>query len=163
MEKLRISLLAMGIVLVFITGYLANYALNSVYVDIEKPFLVGIKNFKEQPNNWIQEEDIDLFEDKVVIYVNNPIISKYASTGSMLPTLGENTNGISIVPESAEQINIGDIITYRKNGMLIVHRVVAKGEDNKGIYFIVKGDNNLETDGKVYFKDIKHVTIALVY
>jgi len=45
-----------------------------------------------------------------------------------------------------------------------VHRVVYKGKDSIGTYFILKGDNNEEVDpGKVRFEQIKYKTIAIIY
>ncbi len=160
MKKLLLSLI---LVLAFLTGFLSCYAVNSVYIDLEKPFLIGLVNGKSQPGDWLTDNDIKIYPDRVVLYVKNALISRYADTGSMLPTLGENANGIKIVPESEEQINIGDIISYREGNDLIVHRVVGKGEDEGGTYFITKGDNNAELDSKVYFQDIEYVTVALVY
>ena len=151
------------LMLVFLTGFLSSYAANSVYIDTEKPFLIGFVGNRTQPSNWLSEDNIVVYDDRVVIYVNNAELSKYADTGSMLPVLGEDTTGIKIKPENPEQINVGDIITYQKDKILIVHRVVGKGEDEKGIYFITKGDNNNESDGKVYFEDVKYVTLGLVY
>lgn len=160
MKKL-ISILTM--LLVFLTGFLSCYAVNSVYIDREKPFLIGLVNNTAEPGNWLNENDIEIFPDRVILYVKNAFLSRYADTGSMLPTLGENSNGIKIKPKNSEQINIGDIVTYKDKGILVIHRVVGKGSDNKGTYFITKGDNNTETDGKVYFEDIEYVTIALIY
>ena len=144
-------------------GALTYYFTNLLYFTEEKPFYFGILNEKEQPSNWISEKDIRVFPDKIVINIENAGISKYADTGSMLPTLGENANGIRVKPKSAEQINIGDIVTYERAGDLIIHRVVAKGNDVKGDYFILKGDNNSENDGKIYFEEIKYVTVGLIY
>ena len=163
MKKLLLSLIVM---LVFLTGFLSCYALtglsNKVYF-FEKPFTFGLINEREQPGNWIDNEKISVFPDKIVIYVRNAILSSFASTGSMLPVLGENANGIEIKPESAEQIKIGDIIAFKKDNMLIVHRVIDKGEDEQGSWFITKGDNSDEIDGKVYFTDVEYVTIGIVY
>ena len=47
--------------------------------------------------------------------------------------------------------------------MLIVHRVVEKGIDEQGVYFITKGDNNNIDDCKIRFKDIDTVLIAVIY
>jgi hypothetical protein len=44
-----------------------------------------------------------------------------------------------------------------------VHRVIDKGIDEKGVYFVTKGDNNSVVDGKVRFKDIEYVTIAIIW
>ena len=164
MEKNSIKLLAgLLIALAFLTGILASYALDSAYIDVESPYLISFGNLNEQPSDWISENSIEVYNDKIIIYVENAAISRYADSGSMYPTLGENANGIRIKPKSAEEIHIGDIVTFEDDGKLIVHRVIANGEDSLGNYFITKGDNNPEADGKVYFEDIKYVTIALIY
>jgi hypothetical protein len=46
---------------------------------------------------------------------------------------------------------------------LIIHRVVEKGVDFDGIYFIAKGDNNVVSDGKIRFEDIKYKTIGVIW
>ena len=155
--------LAIILLITFMLGALTYYFTNLLYFTEEKPFYFGILNEKEQPSNWISEKDIRVFPDKIVINIENAGISRYADTGSMLPTLGENANGIRIKPKSAEQINIGDSVTYERAGDLIIHRVIAKGNDSKGDYFILKGDNNSENDGKVYFEEIKYITVGLIY
>jgi len=161
--EIRIKILiACAIALAFLTGFLANFAL-PFYIDKENPFLLGFSGTKEQPGNWISQDKIQILEDKVIINIKDAVISEYADTGSMLPTLGENANGIKIKPENPEQINIGDIISFQQGNLLIVHRVIDKGKDANGWYFITKGDNNQETDGKVYFSDVKYVTVALIY
>jgi len=159
MERLLFGLIIMA---VFLGGFLSSYTLNSVYIDKENPYFFSIKQGM-QPGNWIKENNIEVLPDRVVIHVKNADISSYADTGSMLPTLGENANGVRIKPESENQIKEGDIITYENGDELIVHRVVAKGIDEQGTYFITKGDNNTETDGKIYFKDVRYVTVALIY
>ena len=163
MEKLgKIMLVFLGM-LIFLTGFLSSYALDYVYLDIEKPFLVGLITEKQEPGNWISEDKIEVLQDRVIIYIENARLSRYADTGSMLPVLGKNSNGLRIVPNSPEDVKIGDIVSYDKQGELIVHRVVDKGEDGRGVYFVIKGDNNPDSDGKVYFEDIRYVTIALIY
>ena len=160
MEKL---LAVLVLILAFLTGFLSYYAVSSVYIDTEKPFLIGLVNNIEQPTSRLSENDITILPDKVILNIKDAVLGRYADTGSMLPTLGENTKGIRIKPSSPEQIRIGDIITFREGNTLVVHRVVAKGEDEQGFYFVTKGDNNQETDGKVYFQDVEYVIVALVY
>lgn len=159
--KILITLL---MALSFLTGVLICYAAKGMYLDKESPFLIGLGSTNQQPSDWITSNNIEVHNDKVIIYVKDASLSQYANSGSMQPTFGDNANGIRIKPESANQINIGDIITYDNgNGLLIVHRVVAKGTDSNGIYFVTKGDNNSETDGKVYWSQVRYVTIGVVY
>lgn len=47
----------------------------------------------------------------------------------------------------SQNINIGAIIVYDFSKTLSVcHRVVSKGTDNRGIFYIAKGDNNTIAD-----------------
>jgi len=151
----------------FLSCFLAIYSLS--FLSLEQPLQVGgFKQFtslpeSSSPGDWISRQNIDVYSDKIVINVENPSISNYASSGSMRPVLDADHNGIRIVPKSADQISVGDIITFLRDNDLIVHRVVEKGQDEFGVYFITKGDNNLQSDGKVYFQDIKYVTIGVLY
>ena len=115
------------------------------------------------PSDWISEKQIKIYNDKIIIELEGVSLSRYASTGSMKPILDENANGIRIVPESADQIKAGDIVSVMMGKNLVVHRIIEKGEDDKGFYFITRGDNNLIDDGKIRFKDIKYVTVGLLY
>lgn len=163
MKILKILLITCILALTFITGLLSSYLVNSAYINKESPFLIDFGNTNKQPSDWIKSENIQVYSDRVVIKIDNALLSSYEATGSMLPILGEKTNGIKIAPESAEQISIGDIISFERDDKLIVHRVIDKGKDSHGFWFVTKGDNNQETDGKVYFSQVKYVTIALVY
>ena len=147
----------------FLIGFLANYAVNYAYLESEFPFSTDYSNWAEQPGNWISANRIEVLKDKVVIHVSDVSLSRYAATGSMLPVLGENANGLRIKPTNPEQVQVGDIVSYESNGDLIVHRVIRKGEDENGVWFITKGDNNSISDGKIYFENIRHVTVGLIY
>ena len=109
------------------------------------------------------EKNIEIYPDRIVIKIDNAMLGRYAPTGSMLPTLDENTIGIKVVPVSEDDISAGDIVTFRKDGILIIHRVVEKGADKNGTYFVTKGDNNFFNDGKIRFDDIEYKTIMLIY
>jgi signal peptidase I len=113
------------------------------------------------PGDWITKNDIILQKDKIIINVENASLSNYADSGSMLPVLDYESNGIRIVPSDAEQIEVGDIVTFSNEN--IVHRVIEKGEDEEGYWFITKGDNNDINDAKIRFQDIKYVTIGILY
>jgi len=160
---------ALGIALIFLFGFVAANIIHFyVTSGIENPFnsvqfdITSI-NSKKAPYNFIEEKQIEVYEDRVIIYVKNASISSYADTGSMKPVLDENSNGIRIKPESENDIHVGDIITFQENDYLIVHRVVEKGVDKEGIYFITKGDNNSVSDGKVRFENIKYKTIGIIW
>lgn len=145
----------------FLSCVLALYLLN---YGKEIPRALGlIGDNVSAPGDWIKKDQIHVYENAVVIDVNSASLSEYAATGSMKPTLDENANGIRIQPKSADEIQKGDIVTFQKDSDLIVHRVIEKGEDAQGVWFITKGDNNNADDGKVYFNQIKYVTIGVLF
>ena len=73
-------------------------------------------------------------------------------------------NGIEMIPKTPDDISVGDIISYKRSGQLIVHRVIEKGEDDNGYFFRTKGDNNLVADpGLVRFDQVQGVLFAVVY
>lgn len=155
--------------IIFLLGFLsANFIGLYLVYGLEMPISLNgfslISNDNDSvPFDFVDESQIEIYNDKIVIYVDNASMSRYAPTGSMKPLLDENSNGLRIVPESEEDIHIGDIITFRKGSYLIVHRVVDIGTDRQGTYFITKGDNNNINDGKVRFENIKYITIGVIW
>jgi len=152
--------------IIFIVGFFSCMLVSLIYAEIEKPLVIGslsLVSGTETPGDWIKESQIHVYDNAVVIDVENVGISRYAPTGSMKPVLNENSNGIRIVPENPSQIDAGDIITFEQNNELIIHRVIEKGNDEEGVYFVTKGDNNNVTDGKIRFKDVKYVTIGILW
>ncbi len=115
------------------------------------------------PFDFVDESQIKVYDDKIVINVDGASVSRYAPTGSMKPVLDAGSNGIRIKPSSENDIHVGDIITFEQRSYLIVHRVIEIGTDEKGIYFITKGDNSGIADGKIRFKDIKYITIGIIW
>ena len=81
----------------------------------------------------------------------------------MKPVFDEKANGIRIKPKASEEINEGDIVSFRKEQGLIVHRVIKKGIDDEGTFFITKGDNSEVDDGKIRFEDIEYITIGILW
>jgi len=153
-------------ILIFMAGFLSCMLISLAYSETEKPLVIGslsLVSGTAAPSNWIKESQIHIYENAVVIDIKGASLGRYAATGSMRPVLDKDSNGIKIVPENPDQINVGDIITFEQNDELIIHRVIQKGEDEEGAYFITKGDNNNVTDGKVRFQDIRYVIVAMIW
>ncbi|GEM_PF-520703 len=140
--------------------------------DLRIPFsLAGfsISNASDNPktplfhSDFVSEDDILVYPDRVVIKINGASVGRYDDSGSMRPVIDSRVNGIRIKPESENDINVGDIVTFKRNNQLIVHRVIEKGADDKGIYFITKGDNNDFPDRKIRIEDIEYLTVGLLY
>ena len=164
-EKLSVVLVILVILFaVFSLGFFVSYVLlKYTSYNIEKPFSSAISEKAAAPSDFIKEDDIAVYSDRVVIRVSNASLSYYAPTNSMTPTFDSGANGIRIRPSSAEDIWAGDIVTYESGQGLIVHRVIEIGSDDEGIYFITKGDNNPSSDGKIRFSQIRYKTIGIFY
>ncbi len=156
-------------ILIFLLGFFSCAFLfyTVSYSSAEIPFtssLAVLPNYSTiSPSDFIGEDNILVYDDRIVLLIEGVSISNYAPTGSMRPLLDEGANGIRITPNSEDEIKIGDIISYRKDGLLIIHRVIRKGFDDEGVYFVTKGDNNPFEDGKVRFEDIRYKTIGVLW
>ena len=116
------------------------------------------------PGDWIKEEQIQVYKDKVILEVQNPLWAAFTNTNSMDPFIDETAHAIEISPADGNAINVGDVISYQTSYGVLIHRVIEKGEDNQGLYYIVKGDNNsLRDPFKVRFSDVKGVVVAVIY
>jgi len=62
-----------------------------------------------------------------------------ALSGSMAPLIRIGDK-VKVRTTSTEAIGFGDIIVFREEEKLIVHRVVAKGEFDHQLFFLQKGD-----------------------
>jgi len=146
----------------FFTCILVALIFSLFSTGIEKPLGIGFSTtINNAPGNWIKINQIQITGDSILINIPNASISSYAPTGSMKPTFDQYSNGIRIIPSSAEQIDVGDIVTFGADN--IVHRVVEKGIDEEGYWFVTKGDNNQVSDEQIRFDDIRYVTIGVLY
>ena len=170
--KMKITMSIWSLVLIFILGFLIFQAGN-YFGSLEKPFSLstlttmsgGITGNVVAPEKTLNPGDIEVYPNKIVINIKNASLSRYADTGSMIPTLNENSKGIKIPVTEESQLHVGDIITYKDNTNedLIIHRIIGIGFDDKGNYYVTKGDNNLVSDGKIRFEQIRYKLIVLVY
>ena len=152
--------------LVFLAGFLSCVFLFYMFSssNLEVPFATGLVSFDaSSPSDWVFDDDIIVFDDYIILRIANATVSNYADSGSMKPVLDLGANGIRVVPANADAIGIGDIVSFRFGGSLIVHRVVEKGIDSEGVYFITQGDNNVFADDKIRFEDIEYVTVGVIW
>ncbi len=116
------------------------------------------------PGNWISEEQIKVYPDRVVLEIPHAVWAGFTDTNSMDPFLDESSHGLEVKPSSPEEIQAGDIISYRTPYGVFVHRVIGVEKDGKGIYYVVKGDNNATADPfKVRFSEVEGVLVAVIY
>lgn len=121
---------------------------------------------RNSPLDRVKEKDIKIYKRKVIIDVDNAILAGFTDTKSMEPVLNKDTNAIEIVPKDINDIQVGDIISYKSafaDG-IIIHRVVEKDIDEKGLYFRTKGDNLDYTDPeKIRQNQIRRVVVGILY
>lgn len=126
--------------------------------------MLNADNERYSPNDRIRESQIHVYKDKIIIDLKDASWSSFVDTNSMDPVFDYGTNGFEVMPDTSDDIRIGDIISYEYEDTIIAHRVVDIGEDKQGIYFITKGDNNIIKDpDKVRFWQVKGVLVGLIY
>ena len=169
MRKIRLFIIVLA---VFSLGWLLNTALTSfIYYDAEKPLSFSFMPFlnspeRLSPSDHVKESQISIQDSKVIIDVPGARWAAFTDTNSMDPFLDEEANSIEIAPSSPHDIRPGDIIAYRSGitGDLIVHRVISRGVDDQGVFYIVKGDNNPNQDPeKVRFSQVEGILIGIIY
>ena len=162
----------LGILLLcsFIVFLLALYIDKTNNPSLEQPINSLIDKMltgeKPSPANRITEDQIEVYDDRVIIKLQNAKWAGFTDTNSMDPLIDEESNAIQIVPQSEDEIQIGDIISYdsKTYHTMIIHRVVYISEDENGKYFIAKGDNNPDPDPeKIRFNQIKRILVGILY
>lgn len=121
---------------------------------------------KATPRDRVSERAIEVYGDRVILDIRNAQWSTFTNTHSMEPLIFQGANAIQIEPKGPEDVQVGDIVSYRSEFAqgTIIHRVVYKGEDEDGTYYIMKGDNLATSDpGRVRFNQIERVTVAVIY
>jgi hypothetical protein len=117
------------------------------------------------PGDHISEDQIRVYDDRVVLVLDNPTWSTFTNTNSMDPVLDKGANGIEVKPKSEQDISVGDVISYKtRDNRIVIHRVIDISSDEKGIYYTMKGDNNPTADAeRVRFKNVMGILVAVVY
>lgn len=132
--------------------------------NLEKPFMFNMGEEKPSPSNWIKEHQIKVYDDKIIIEIENAEWAKFTNTNSMDPVIDVGANAIEIVPKSYKDIRNGDIISYEFSQDIIIHRVVETGFDSNGWYARTKGDNLEQVDPyKIRFENIQRIVVAIIY
>ncbi|MBI2669133.1 hypothetical protein HYX14_04795 [Candidatus Woesearchaeota archaeon] len=152
-----------GKVLIFLMVAVFSIAIFSVaQKQIPAQFLGGKEIYS--PSDWVKEDQIKVYGDKVVMDIPGATWASFTDTNSMDPFIDETSNAIEIRPSHPDSIRPGDIISFRTSYGTVIHRVQEAGKDEEGFFYIVKGDNNTAADPyKVRFDDVKGVVVAVVY
>jgi hypothetical protein len=121
---------------------------------------------RENPMDRVPEKAIEVYRDRVILDVQDVEWATFTDTHSMEPVIFKGANALEIRPKSEDDIKVGDIVSYKSEYAEgnIIHRVVYKGNDEQGTYFVMKGDNLPSNDpGRIRFSQMQRVVIAVVY
>jgi len=121
---------------------------------------------KPSPQEFFSEDQIKVYKDRVILNSENLQWASFEDTKSMLPVINKDSNALQVVPKCPEEIQLGDIISYKSDYAdgIIIHRVTFIGNDDEGIYFVMKGDNNPASDpGKIRCSQIQRKVVAIIY
>jgi hypothetical protein len=146
-------------------GILVGIAFSNLNQGISGFAVLDSKNLQSlgSPQDYFNESSLLLYKDKLTIKVKNASIANYNNTESMVPFITNYSNGIIIVPQSEKDIAVGDIVSFSRNNLTFVHRIVNLGEDENGTYFITQGDNSNSKDNLIRFSDIKYKLVGILY
>ena len=178
-------------VIVFVTGWFFNSVYSAMFENNmdnvpeinESPYDVANKTVSDtisdtvsvffgspseriSPFDHIKEDQIHVFQDRIIIDLENAEWARFTDTNSMDPVIDAGAHAIEIRPSSPDQIHIGDIMSYRSKYAegIIIHRVVEIGEDEDGWFAKMKGDNNnLMDPGKIRFEQVERLVVAVIY
>src|SRR3989338_9962450 len=89
----------------------------------DRQLTASIIGGKEQhaPGDWIKEDQISVYNDRVILELQNPFWASFTDTNSMDPYLDETSNAVEIKPSHPDEIKIGDIIAYKASYGVLVH------------------------------------------
>ena len=162
-------LLTLVLLLYFGVGMTSGVLLRDLFVLEQQLPSAGFPAFagdQLSPYDHIKEEQIRMYDDRVEILLPGKQLSwaRFADSNSMDPVFDSTANSIEIIPQSPDDIHVGDIIAFQYGESLIVHRVVKIDYDEQGWYAQTAGDNTDMADaGKRRFEDIKYITIGILY
>jgi hypothetical protein len=154
------------VLVIFMLGWAANNTY-SFFTNLnkEQPFSFSSNEIKS-PGDWIKETDVKIRNNAVTLLVENATWSTFIDTNSMDPVIDVKSHAIKVVPKNPSELSIGDIVSYNSEAAsgIVIHRIVEKGIDEQGVFFITKGDNNKNADlQKVRFDQITGVVVAILY
>ena len=139
---------------------------NEIMINLLKAKLNDSARIEISPFSKIKKEDIRVFEDKVVIYVNKAFPVSFSDSKSMYPFINEKALALEVLPIASEDLRKGDVIGFESKALntTVIHRIIEISTDEEGWYAKTKGDANLAVDpGKVRFEDVKGVLVGLIY
>lgn len=162
MEK-KVWMMA-GIAVILLVAGVGLFSVIDFKEGVKKNSFIREDNFK--PGVRIDQSQIKVYRDQVYIGIKNAQWAQLADTNSMLPTFDKNHHLLHATVQTREDLQVGDIISFRVEGREnnVVHRIVKIDYDEIGWYAKTKGDNlKYEDPMKVRFSMIDRVVVGILY
>ncbi|MFH0869841.1 MAG: signal peptidase I [archaeon] len=124
------------------------------------------KDIEISASSRISQNDVQVYDDRIVIYIRNAFPVRFFDSRSMHPLISKNAFALEVTPESHETLEVGDIIGYKSEtfNITVVHRIINISQDEQGWYAITKGDANPTPDADIVrFDDVQGVLVGLIY
>ena len=142
-----------------------EYVASLVYIILPAAFAYRVlrffelKNDEEIPSNYhkkrLQITILPMILIVVLVYFYSGYFKYYAiaiASGSMKPNI--NKGDITVVDQKYKKIKVNDVIAYKKENTIIVHRVVKKTDVNGTSVYYTKGDANNNIDNIAIYEDM---------
>lgn len=114
----------------------------------------------------INKNNIKFYPNKVIVY-EDFTYGVLSDTWSMLPLVDETSFFIlQDITKYNKEINICDIIIWKDPNSLeqYGHRVIYKGYDKEGLFYVTKGDNTKHNDAKKIREDmVRFMVVGILY
>ena len=167
-NKLTLLVLAL---LIFSLGWTASsFTTYLGDLEVEQPLsLADVQNGNAErlsPQDNLTEEQIHVYQDRVVIDLEGASWSRFTNTNSMDPVFDTGANGLEKAVDKPSDLSVGDIISFKHEDAdgIMIHRIIETGNDDQGWYAITKGDNNPKADpGLVRFNQVQSVLVGVLY
>lgn len=140
-------------------------SLQTIYLDALKKIKIRDKD-EDSPISWMITSIISIGIIWFAVGVF-PIYPSVIATGSMEPDIrpGDVILVKKIVDmEGVNNLKIDDVIQFRRDSILISHRIIGiRNDEKEGIGFRTKGDNNSSPDTEIVKpEDVKGIIVATV-
>ena len=112
----------------------------------------------------ISPNTFNLTEDSLTINFNNITFFNITKGISMLPAIHDNSTQLYIILGN-NSLYMGDVVRFKyEEYSYMHHRIIDIRNDEEGIYYITRGDNNLLNDDlRVRRENITHKLIGILY
>jgi hypothetical protein len=108
-------------------------------------WLRQVEHLEKQIPDRINYYDV-LHHGNSIEILGDYVLGEYKNSDSMLPLLDYGVTGIYVMLEDNTPLYLGDVISFTSENYSISHRIIGIEQDEQGLKYITKGDNNLNQD-----------------